>query len=335
MSAKISAVEYHLPGTSLPDAALIEEFPGWNIAKISAKTGIRNRQVARTTEYTSDLCVQAATKLFDIHGISPGEIDYLIVCTQTPDYFIPTTACMVQHELGIPTESGALDVRLGCSGYIYSLGLAKGLVETAQVRSVLIITAETHTKLANPMDKSTRPIFGDGAAATLVTTSEKESIHSFVYGTDGSGGRHLVVPNGGLRRAVQTYSPYSEPSHRGLVSNGYDMYMDGAEIFNFTLRVVPDCLDEMLEKAKLKFEEVDLFVFHQANRFLIEHLRKKLSIPADQFVHALAEYGNTGSSTIPIALVDAISSGQLQPGMKVAMVGFGVGLSWGGCVIEW
>jgi 3-oxoacyl-[acyl-carrier-protein] synthase-3 len=262
-------------------------------------------------------------------------VDYLIVCTQSPDFFMPTTACLVQDALGIPTDSGALDVRLGCSGYVYSLGLAKGLIETGQARSVLVITAETHTKLANPADKSTRPIFGDGAAATLVVDHDTGSLHSFVYGTDGSGGKHLVVPNGGMRRASDSYSPRSSPQDRGLNSNGYDMYMDGAEIFNFTLRVVPGCVDEILAKANLNFDEVDLFVFHQANRFLIEHLRKKLGIPAEKFVHALENYGNTGSSTIPIALADAESAGQLRPGMKVLIVGFGVGLSWGGAILEW
>lgn len=335
MNARVSAVEYYLPEKSMPDAVLMEEFPDWNIKRISSKTGIRNRQIAGEDEYTSDLCIQAASKLFNIHDISPSVVDYVIVCTQSPDYFMPTTACLVQDALGIPTESGAVDIRLGCSGYIYSLGLAKGLIETGQAQNVLVITAETHTKLANPMDKSTRPIFGDGAAATLVTSNEKDSLHSFVYGTNGSGGHYLVVPNGGLRPAAEGYSPRSDPDGRGLASNGYDMYMDGAEIFNFTLDVVPDCVDNILKKASLKFEEVDLFVFHQANRFLIEHLRKKLDIPPEKFVHALADYGNTGSSTIPIALADAASNGQLQRGMKVAIVGFGVGLSWGGGILEW
>lgn len=335
MSARISAVEYYLPETELSDATLAAQFPDWNVEKLSSKTGIRNRRVAKHDEFTSDLCIQAANKLFGLHDIPPGIIDYVIVCTQTPDFFMPTTACMVQHALGIPTQSGALDIRLGCSGYIYALGLAKGLIETGQARNVLVITAETHTKLANPTDKSTRPIFGDGAAATLVTTSVTDRIHSFAYGTDGTGGRHLVVPNGGLRQASEDYSPRSEPESRGLKSNGFDMYMDGAEIFNFTLGVVPDCVDQVLSNAGLRLDEVDLFVFHQANRFLIEHLRKKLGIPADKFVHALVEYGNTGSSTIPIALADAVSEGQLRSGMKVAVIGFGVGLSWGGGIIEW
>jgi 3-oxoacyl-[acyl-carrier-protein] synthase-3 len=335
MSARIAAVEYYLPEMGITDQALHDEFPDWNVGKISAKTGIRTRRLAGQTEFTSDLCVQAGKKLFIQHGLSPSSVDYLIVCTQSPDFFMPTTACLVQDALGIPTDSGALDVRLGCSGYVYSLGLAKGLIQTGQARSVLVITAETHTKLANPADKSTRPIFGDGAAATLVVDHDTDSLHSFVYGTDGIGGKHLVVPNGGMRRASDGYSPRSSPQDRGLNSNGYDMYMDGAEIFNFTLRVVPGCVDEILEKANLNFDEVDLFVFHQANRFLIEHLRKKLGIPAEKFVHALENYGNTGSSTIPIALADAESAGQLRPGMKVLIVGFGVGLSWGGAILEW
>lgn len=334
-SARVAAVAYYLPESSSTDAALEQEFPAWNVAKISAKTGIRNRQVALESEFTSDFCIRAAQRLFERHSISPLCIDYIIVCTQSPDYFLPTTACLVQDALGIPTTSGALDIRLGCSGYIYALGLAKGLVETGQASNVLVITAETHTKLANPQDKSTRPIFGDGAAATFVTTSDIDSIHSLVYGTDGGGGKHLVVPNGGLRSASSGYSLKSGVAARGLTSNGFDMYMDGAEIFNFTLNVVPDCFDLVLTRGNHELDDIDLFVFHQANRFLIEHLRKKLNIPAEKFMHALIDYGNTGSSTIPIALADAVSTGQLRPGMKVLVLGFGVGLSWGGAILEW
>ena len=232
-------------------------------------------------------------------------------------------------------DVGAVDITLGCSGFVYALGLAKGLIESGQVRNVLVITAETHSKFANPNDKATRPIFGDGAAATLVVGDPiHDGLTGFTLRTDGSGGPGLVVPKGGLRSG-DDFSPSSSIALRGLESNGYDMYMDGLEIFNFTIRVVPDCVQDVLKKTGLRKTDVDLFIFHQANGYLIEHLRKKLDIPEEKFMVALADYGNTGSSTIPIALADALDAGRVRSGDKVMLVGFGVGLSWGGVLVTW
>ncbi len=293
------------------------------------------RHVAGTEEFTSSLAVKAALQLFASQSIDPKSIDYLILCTQSPDFFLPSTACLVQDELGLRTEIGAVDVNLGCSGYIYSLGMAKGLIESNQVKNVLVITAETHSKLANPNDKSTRPIFGDAAAATLIEgTAVSTRLTGFTYGSDGLGGPSLVIPNGSLR-AGGSYSPRSSPTARGLETNGYDMYMDGLEIFNFTLRVVPDCVAQILDRTALTLDEIDYFVFHQANGYLIEHLRKKLGIDKSKFAVEIADLGNTGSSSIPIALARASGENKIRKGSKVMILGFGVGLSWGGAVLEW
>jgi 3-oxoacyl-[acyl-carrier-protein] synthase-3 len=335
MKSRIAALDYFLPVAELTNEQLAVDHPDWKIAKISAKTGIRTRRIAGDDEYTSDLAVGAARKLFADHGIDPADVDYLILCTQSPDYFLPTTACIVQAEIGMRLDVGAIDITLGCSGFVYALGLAKGLIESGQVRNVLVITAETHSKFANPDDKSTRPIFGDGAAATLVVADPThDGLSGVTFGTDGSGGPGLVVPNGGLREADE-FSPNSSIEARNLRSNGYDMYMDGLEIFNFTIRVVPGCVDNVLRGAGLTMADVDLFVFHQANGYLIEHLRKKLEIPAEKFVVSLEDYGNTGSSTIPIAMTDALNAGRVKKGSKIMLVGFGVGLSWGGVLVTW
>lgn len=335
MSARISGIEYHLPATVLDNHALSAEFPEWSVEKIAAKTGIDRRHIAGPDEFSSDLAIAAGRKLLDARGIDPAEVEYLIVCTQSPDYYLPSTACVVQDALGLPTSAGATDITLGCSGYVYALGLAKGLIESGQVSNVLVITADTYSKFINPADKSVRTIFGDGAAATLVTgDGEADALGAFSYGTDGAGAKSLIVPHGGLRDGV-ALQPKADAAARELSPSGHDLFMDGPEIFNFTLAVVPDSVETILAKAGLEQDDVDLFVFHQANAFMLEHLRKKLKVPAEKFFVSLGESGNTVSSTIPIALADAVSAGALRPGMKVMLLGFGVGLSWGGLVATW
>ena len=335
MKARLAAVDYYQPATVLDNIELESEHPEWKIGRLSKVTGITTRHVAGPDEFSSDLATAAGKALFSTAGIAPTDVDYLIVCTQTPDYFLPTTACLVQDALGLRKDVGAIDITLGCSGYIYSIGLAKGLIESGQVRNVLIITVETFTKLANQADRTTRSIFGDGAAATwVVGNAETEAIGGISLGTDGGGGPALVVPNGGIRNDA-LYSPAAAVDLRDLESNGYDMYMDGLEIFNFTLRVVPETVERVLSATGLAVEQVDLFIFHQANAYLIEHLRKKLEIPSEKFVVALDGFGNTASSTIPIALARAIADKRVKKGDRIMLVGFGVGLSWGGLVLTW
>lgn len=338
MHARIAAVEYHLPEQVLTNADLAEEFPEWSVDKIAAKTGIHRRHIAAPDEYSSDLAIAAGRRLIERDGIDPEWIDYLLVVTQTPDYLLPTTACIVHEGLRLRASAGAADINLGCSGYVYGLGQAKGLIESGQAARVLLITTDTYTKLVNPRDKSVRTIFGDGAAATLVEADAAdesvERITGITYGTDGSGAGRLVVPHGGLRGGGDL-EPRSTAAARELESNGYDLYMDGPEIFNFTLRVVPESVDTVLAKAQASLDDIDLFVFHQANAFMLEHLRKKLKVPQEKFFVSLAETGNTVSSSIPIALTDAVTAGALRPGMRVMLLGFGVGLSWGGLVVTW
>ncbi|MFC4222728.1 3-oxoacyl-ACP synthase III family protein [Lysinibacter cavernae] len=335
MHARISAVSYYLPDSKLTNEKLSREFPEWSVDKISRKTGISSRSIAAADEFSSHLAVNAAKRLSEEHGISLDSVDYLILCTQSPDFFLPTTSAIVQAELGLKRNLGATDINLGCSGYAYALGLAKGLVESNQVNNVLVITADTYSKFINEKDKSVRTIFGDGASATFVVGDAKEShLNGMVYGTDGSGAKHLIVPNGGLRDG-RDLAPASVPEARGLDASGHDLYMDGKEIFNFTLDRVPAVAEQILMKAQLTAEDIDLFVFHQANAFMLEHLRKKMDIPVEKFVIELSESGNTVSSTIPIALSRIASDGRLKPGMKVMLLGFGVGLSWGGLVLTW
>lgn len=335
MSARIAAVDYSLPEAVLTNEDLSAQFPEWSVEKIAAKTGIQQRHISGPDEYASDLATAAGEALLTNRGIDRASIEYLIVCTQSPDYYLPSTACLVQERLGLPTTAGATDITLGCSGYIYALGLAKGLIESGQVSNVLVVTADTYTKFINPLDKSVRTIFGDGAAATLVTdTGDEGQMTGITYGTNGAGAKSLIVPRGGLR-AGEALQPKSDVAARSLEPTGYDLYMDGPDIFNFTLEVVPPSVDAILRKAALTGDDIDLYVFHQANAFMLEHLRKKLGVPSEKFFVALEGFGNTVSSTIPIALAEAERQGVLRTGMRVMLLGFGVGLSWGGLVVTW
>ena len=337
MQAAVSAIEYYLPRKTTSTADLSTEFPEWPAEKIDEKTGIRERHIAAPGECASDLAVAAARKLFDSGQCRPDQIDYLLLCTQSPDHFLPTTACLVQQRLGIPTRTGALDFNLGCSGYVYGLGLAQGLISSGQAASILLITAETYSKFLNPRDRSVRTIFGDAAAVTLLSADPSATplIGPFVYGTDGRGGPHLLVPAGGMRqpRTIETGAAVQDEG--GNVRSQDDLFMNGAEIFNFTLDVVPQTVNSLLKKAGLEASDVDLFVFHQANKFMLEHLRKRLRIPPEKFQVSMSHCGNTVSSTIPIALKHAAQEGKLPQGALVMLVGFGVGYSWGATLVRW
>jgi 3-oxoacyl-[acyl-carrier-protein] synthase-3 len=335
MKAFITAIRPALPEGTLDNEQLASEYEGWSADKIYAKTGIRTRRIAAPDECASDLALRAAQTLIGDERLDPASVDFLLYCTQTPDYILPTTACVLQHRLGLSMSCGALDFNLGCSGYVYGLGLAKALIESGQARTILLLTADTYSKLINPADKSVRTLFGDGATATLIVASEEDSlIGPFVYGTDGAGAENLIVPTGGARRTVVAQAELV-PDDSGNARTVNDLYMNGAEVFNFTLRMVPDAVERLLAKAGVSQESIDLFVFHQANRFMLEHLRKKLRIPPEKFVIAMEDVGNTVSSSIPIALHQAQQDGRLKPGALVMLVGFGVGYSWGATLVRW
>jgi len=335
-SAAITAVEYYLPEHTVSNGDLIREFPDWSVEKIAEKTGIDSRHVASGGECSSDLAAAAAERLFQA-GVDRIAIDYILFCTQSPDYFLPTSACLLQTRLGIPRSAGALDFNLGCSGYVYGLGLAKGLVETGQASKVLLLTGETYTKMLAPEDRSVRTIFGDGGSATIVEAIENPPgappmIGPFVYGTDGSGARNLIVERGAFR--VPLGPAGADPATTGTPAKP-TLFMDGGEIFTFTLSTIPRVVEELFMRAGITADGVDLFVFHQANRHMLEFLRKKARIPEDKFFVFLAGCGNTVSATIPIAIREAHRAGRVKPGSVIALVGFGVGYSWAAALCRW
>ena len=337
MAAQIRAIEYHLPDRVLRNEDLASEFGDWTASKIGDKIGIDSRHIAADGECSSDLAFAAASKLFATGTWKPADVDYLLLCTQSPDYLLPTTACLLQERLGLSTEVGALDFNLGCSGYVYGLGLAHGLIATHQASNVLLITAETYSKFINPKDRSVRTLFGDAASATVISSAPNSAagIGPMVFGTDGSGAANLIVPAGGMRNPRSLESGLALEAEHGNFRSLENLYMNGPEIFAFSLRVVPEVIERLLTKAGTTLDAVDYFVFHQANEFMLQHLRRKLGIASDKFCIAVRDCGNTVSSTIPIALRQACDSGRLRSGMQVMLVGFGVGYSWGAALLRW
>lgn len=334
-NASIAAIEYYLPPKALTTEDLAAEFPEWGVEKIDAKTGIQKRHIAGEGVCSSDLAVAAAEKLFASGACQPAGIDFVLFCTQTPDYLLPPSACLIQERLGIPTSAGALDFNLGHSGYVYGLGLAQGLIASGQASNVLLLTAETYSKLIHREDRSVRTVFGDGAAATLLRPVEGAGMGPFVYGTDGRGAPNLMVPAGGMREPRSSATAVASTDGNGNTRSRENLFMDGAEIFTFTLDAVPKLVAALLDKAAVGLDAIDLFVFHQANGYILEHLRKKAHIPKEKFVVAMSHCGNTVSSSIPIALKEAQLAGRLRPGDRVMLVGYGVGYSWGATLVRW
>jgi len=335
--AAVKAVASYLPADLLTNEQLARELGGWDAQKILEKTGIAVRHIAAPNECSSDLGVAAAQRLFSKGACAPADIDFLLFCTQSPDYFLPTTACLVQDRLGLRLDCGALDFNQGCSGFVYGLSLAKSLIETGSAENVLLITAETYSKFINPRDRSVRTIFGDGAAATLLSAveSDRELIGPFVFGTDGRGAGELIVPAGGMRQPIGCEQTVETEDGRGNWRSERNLYMNGPEIYRFTVETIPGLLEQLLEKSGYRIEDVDHFIFHQANKFMLDRLRARTPIPEEKFWVDLEDTANTVSSTIPIALEKAICRGHVRSGDRLALVGFGVGYSWGAVMMEW
>ena len=331
MGVKIANIEYYLPEKILTNNQLAKEFSDWSPDKIEKKVGIRERHIVKEDETALNLALEAAEKV--LKNYDKDKIDFLLFCTQSPEYYLPSGACILQNRLGLKTDIGAFDYNLGCSGFVYGLALAKSLINSEIATNILLITSETYTKYIHPKDKSNKTIFGDAAAAIIIEKSEEEQIGEFVLGTDGSGYRNLIVPNGGLRNR---YNPNAQEidDDSGSIRTDNNLYMNGPEIFNFTIKAVPKVTSETLEKNNINLEDLDYVIFHQANKYMNEYLRKKINIPKEKFYLNLLHTGNTVSATIPIAIKDSLDNKLIKKGDKVLLVGFGVGYSWGGTIIK-
>lgn len=331
MNAYIKDIAYYLPQTEVTNEAIVRDFPEWSVEKIALKVGVNKRHVAAEDETASDMAIKAAERLFQNENIKKEDIDFVLFCTQSPDYKLPTSACIIQYQLGLRKDIGALDFNLGCSGYVYGLSLAKGLICGGIAQNVLLLTGETYSKHLHPRDKGNRTIFGDAASATLISTSGIAEIGNFSLGTDGSGVENLIIKSGGMR-CPEKQNDLCFDENGNPISSDY-LYMNGSEIFTFTLDNVPPLVENTLLCNAVAKKDIDLFVFHQANKYMLDFLRKKIKIEPERFYYSLAEYGNTVSNTIPIALENAVEQGVVCAGKQILIAGFGVGYSWGGTVL--
>jgi len=332
----ILATTFTLPEETLTYEELGERFGSETMKKVMSGAGVRHRRIAPPDVCGSDLAYDAACRLLDYHQIDRETIDLLIFCTQTPDYFLPTTACVLHERLELKRECACFDINLGCSQYVYALSVAHSMISAGLASRALILTGDTMSRTLHPMDRSVIPLLGDGGSASLVgEVSESQGFLGFELGTDGSGHEYLIVPAGGFRTPISEETAEEVTDADGNVRTQQNLYMNGAAIFHFAISVVPPTVHSLLEKLSLSMEDVDLFLFHQANKYMLDYLLRKLKIPAEKTHFFVEDIGNTSGSTVPIVLADAWRAGKIRPGDLVLMIGFGVGLSWAATVVRW
>lgn len=339
--ARIRAIASHIPGGRLLNDELVVHFSGWTAEKMEKKLGIVSRPIIEEGRTATDMAVSAGENLLKTGVCKSEEIDFLILCTQSPDYFLPTSACLIQDRLGLPTSCGAFDFNLGCSGYVYGLAIAKSLIEGGMAKNILLLTSETYSRYINPDDRASRPLFGDAASATLVSldeidsTDEKNSqmIGPFEFGTDGSGAHMLIVTAGGHRIPCSPETKIVKADLRGNFRSDEQLQMSGPGIFNFAVNVVPELVASLQKNCAERSLEIDTYIFHQANNYMLTRLQELCGLEKARYYINMKERGNTVSSSIPIAMMDAVTDGFLKKGESSLLIGFGVGLSWAGCRI--
>lgn len=317
--AVLTHVKSFLPSRRETILDLVAEGAPWRPERVLLKTGVRERAISGHKESSFDLALQACKRLRDAVPNADFDPDFILFVTQTPAYFLPTTACLLQNALELPQSIGALDLNQGCSGFIYGLAVASALVESGGARCVLLVTADTYSKLLDPNDFGTRSVFGDGATASLVKASGVgHEVKSASFGTDGGGAEKLIVP---LGAGANDFS--------GLPR----LFMDGAGIANFGVNVVPEVVSRTLENNGIVASDVDYYVFHQASKFMLDSLQSKLKLSDGQVPRFFSEIGNTVSSTIPIVIEHLMQKEKDFNKKNLLLIGFGVGLSWGGLVL--
>jgi 3-oxoacyl-[acyl-carrier-protein] synthase-3 len=327
MSVGITHLAYYLPKNSLTHSELCDRFGFEHMERTLTNTGIVNRRVTVNDEIASDLAYNAAQNLISQHNIDKSSIDFLIFASQMPDYLLPTTACILQDRLGLNVDIGAFDLNLGCSQFVYAHSVAYSLVKSGIAKKVLVLTADTPSRIIDPNDYSVVPLFGDGATAAIIEPVEDNyGFKAFKFGTNGKEFRSLIWKSSGLRNLASCQEPYS--------TSPDFMSMDGQKVFLFTLKTVPASLKDFLAINSYSIEDIDFFCFHQASKMIVTSLEKKLNIPSSKINHVYQQIGNCGGSTVGISLCEGLKNSMIMPGSLVVMSAFGVGLSWGNCVYK-
>lgn len=297
-------------------------FGAENVQKFINMTGIKTRHVALDKQCASDLCYVAAKKLLEKIEWEPSSVDALILITQTPDYAVPATACVLQHRLGLSEECIAFDVNLGCSAYVYGVWLAATMISTQNINRVLLLCGDTSNFGINANDSGTAMLFGDGGSATALEKSEEKELKYFLK-TKGSGYKCIMVPAGHARSRGSTVN-----------ASGCELAMNGSDVFTFTITDVPKSIKKFMSEFNINHDDIDMYVFHQANLFILKHLMKKLRIPEEKVPISIDRYGNTSGESVPLTLVDALGGDKSKETIRLLLCGFGVGLSWGGIYLD-
>ncbi len=327
----IKALSACVPSDIVSNKDLGYLIPEEEISKVIDNIGIVERRIAPDDVTASDLCYSAAQRLMQDNGIAPDSIDVLIFMSQTGDYRIPATSCIMQHRLGLPKSTMCFDISLGCSGYLFALSTAFAYASMEGINRVLLLDGETFSKIVNRRDKVDWPLYGDAGTATLIEKGDYGS-STFILNTDGCGEDAIKI-HAGMRNPVTADSCVEREQEDGNVRNDLEVFMDGMDVFNFAISKVPKCVKQLLSETDHTIDDVDYLVFHQANRFMMDFFVKKLKIAPDRVPYCIGKYGNTSSTSIPLTVASELN-GRLDGDHTVVMSGFGAGLSWGAALLQ-
>ena len=335
-SSSISAIHYCIPERRLSSADLYERFGEKSVRSIEKMAGVAERRVVSPGETSSDLAFAAANALLTEKGISRESVDLLVFVSQTPDYQLPATACVLQHRLGLSEQCAAFDINLGCSAFPYGLAVAHSMISSGTANRALLLVADAITTIIHPQDRGLVPLHGDGGTAALIEPCpEGGGLLHFYLGTNGSGHKHLMVPASGARNPRNGESKLEVEVEKGVVRTAEHLHMNGPAIFHFSIYKVPEMISQALAKAQLNIEDFDLVLLHQANKTMVSQIYKSLGVPEEKRFYFAEQIGNCSGASTPILLAEAWRQGRIKPGSRTLLAAFGVGLSWGVAMVRW
>lgn len=335
MKIAIKDITCYLPATVVTNDDLIRQNPDWDLRRISSRLGVERRNIARPDETALDLAYAACETMFRNHNELSGSIDAIIFCTQSPDYIMPPNSCILHGRLNLSDRVLTFDYNLACSGYIYGLVLAQGLLKSAMAKNILLITSDTYSKYIHPRDRSARVLFGDGAAVTwLGEAQEKRGLIDIICSTQGKNFEKFIIPAGGSRMPKTAATCVEMTDENGNTRTLENIHMDGMGIMEFILDKIPRQVRILMDRNNLTVDQIDHFIFHQANKIVLDSLVRVIDIPPEKMFQNIMNIGNTVSASIPIALYDAYHSNRIKKGDLILVSGFGVGLSWGTALLK-
>lgn len=326
---KISGISSCVPKATEENSQL--DLPVEDLQKLISTTGIERRRIATSKQTTADLCFNAAHSLLNQLDWDSKDIECLIFVTQTPDYILPATSCILQDKLGLSNRCYCLDISLGCSGWVYGLSTIASIMKAGGLKKGILLAGDTISKICSKNDKSTWPLFGDAGTCTAIELTEDSSGFLFNLNTDGAGYKSIIIPDGGYRNIFCLESLNSIEFSQGICRSKMNLELDGMDVFTFGISKAPKSVTELIEEFDI--EDIDYFVFHQANMLMNEKIRKKLKLDVEKVPYSLKDFGNTSSATIPLTITSALKS-KLKENKKIIATGFGVGLSWGSVAFD-